>query len=334
MAVIRRNYWPRPTWTAGRPRPFWPFTTDPNQWPPSSVGDCNVMSSAGRTSVLSMPWLYWPVMWAAWGGGSYFNIASSRNFTPFAHKYGEYGRRLLIQDIGREILEADPPVKLIWVDCLNVVNQVPDCGAVARAFEKTDFVVVVEAFMNDTAMRADLILPPVLMMEREDLVGSAMHNYVNYSGKIFDPPPEARTDYEIAALLGRRLDPPILLPGPEECVEQALKNSKTGMSFQEIKARGFARVEYPNPAYENLVFDHPDGKYRFSEELHDRAGDDPDYPLHMLTLVNGKYIHSQIPEEEQNGPPRVMISPRKPHACFLTAGSSGLSGHQFGPFWR
>ena len=251
------------------------------------------------------------------GGGSYFNIASSRNFTPFAHQYGEYGRRLLIQDIGREILEADPPVKLIWVDCLNVVNQVPDCGAVARAFEKTDFVVVVEAFMNDTAMRADLILPPVLMMEREDLVGSAMHNYVNYSGKIFDPPPEARTDYEIAALLGRRLDPPILLPGPEECVEQALKNSKTGMSFQEIKARGFARVEYPNPAYENLVFDHPDGKYRFSEELHDRAGDDPDYPLHLLTLVNGKYIHSQIPEEEQNGPPRVMISPRNPMLASL-----------------
>ena len=116
------------------------------------------------------------------GGGSYYNISSMRDFNLNWTKPadGVKRRTLLEPRIGREILAAkDPPIRLLWVNGFNVVNQAPDSGTIARAFETIEFKVVVEGFMTDTAARADLVLPCQLMFEKEDIVGSFLHNYVH-----------------------------------------------------------------------------------------------------------------------------------------------------------
>ena len=219
---------------------------------------------------------------------------------------------MLQQDIGREILEADPPVKMAWIDCFNLANQVPDSRRVVRALESIDFVVVVEAFMNDTALRADLILPPALMMEREQILGACLHDYVNFSAKVLDPPGEAKSDFEIMTLLGQRLDPPVILPSAEACMTRALCSPSLDVSLDELKEKGFALARHPDLAYENLVFDHPDGKFHLVETLNPEPPIDPGYPLQLLSLINRHYIHSQIPEEDQNGPLKAWISPQNP----------------------
>ena len=249
------------------------------------------------------------------GGGSYFNISSTRNFhLNWAKVSSERKRRtLLLPRIGRDILETkEPPIKMIWVNGFNVVNQAPDSGAIAHAFEGTEFKVVVGAFMTDTALRADLVLPCELMLEKEDIVGSFLHNYVNYVRPVLAPPKGARSDFWILSELGKRLDPPILLPKAEDCLRASLESEYLETSLGDLRQLGFIRANRPEIAYENLRFDHPDGKYHLPTELHQEIQSPDQFPLRLLTLVRRNFVHSQILPEEHDPIPRVWISPESP----------------------
>jgi anaerobic selenocysteine-containing dehydrogenase len=81
--------------------------------------------------------------------------------------------------LGQDILSAaNPAIEGIWCNGANVVNQALNSRQIAKAFEQAPFKVVVDAFFNDTARRADLILPAALMLEQEDLIGSFFHDFV------------------------------------------------------------------------------------------------------------------------------------------------------------
>jgi anaerobic selenocysteine-containing dehydrogenase len=257
------------------------------------------------------------------GGGSYFNISSMRNFNRswLAEGVASKRRALLLPCLGEEILRAqEPPVRMIWVSGCNVVNQAPDSRAVARAFAAAEFKVVVDAFMNDTASMADLVLPCSLMLEKEDLVGSFLHNYVNYACTVVEPPGRARSDFQILSELGRRLDPPVLLPTAEEFLRKTLDSPYLGISLEEIRRLGFVRAKRPEIAYFGLRFDHPDGRYHLPTDLHEEPQPPPGYPFRLLTLVRRESIHSQILPEEHEAPPRVWIGADNPAATDLDLG--------------
>lgn len=249
------------------------------------------------------------------GGGVYYNISSSRNFNmDWAFAPGEESRRTFrLPTIGRDILAADgPPVRFIWVNGCNVVNQAPDARAVARAFEQTEFVVVADAFMNDTAERANLILPCTLNFEREDIIGSFTHNYIHYVAPAVQPPAGARPDHWMVAEIGRRLSPPVLLPEPETCLRAALDSPYVSFSFEELKRRGWARASRPQVAFEGLRFSHPDGLYHFPEKLHPEPPPPDGYPLRLLSLIRREAIHSQILPEDHPPTPWVWVAPDCP----------------------
>lgn len=246
------------------------------------------------------------------GGGAYFNVSSGRNLGSWEHLIMDEAperREFLLQDLGAELRKADPKVEFIWVDGHNVVNQVPDCLAVAEAFHKP-FVVCVDSFMHDTALTADVILPPALMFEREDVLGSFVHNYVNYCAKAVEPRGQSRPDFDILADLGARLDEPITLPDTETCLLEGLR--KGGFSLDELRTNGFVKASHPYIAFENMQFGHMDGLYRFPEALTPEPPRRADYPLQLLTLVRGKSLHSQIPEKDQRGVPKVWVSKSNP----------------------
>lgn len=246
------------------------------------------------------------------GGGAYFNISSARKLgcwaasspgrLPAAHRR----RSLLLPSLAWEMDWADPPVEFVWVDGHNVVNHAPDSYATAKALRRA-FVVCVDAFMNDTAVAADVVLPPALMLEREEVVGSCLHNFVNYSGQAVTPRGQCRSDFEILRDLGSRLDPPVVFPDPEACLDAGV--APLGIGLNEFRSRGFTLANQPRLAFQGLRFAHPDGLYRFPEALSPEPREDPDYPLHLLSLVRGKYMHSQIPEAVQQGLPLVAVSP-------------------------
>ena len=253
------------------------------------------------------------------GGGVSFNIASGRNLGRWraeapGRTVAASRRSFLLPSLAWEVEWADPPVEFAWVDGHNVVNQVPDSLAMAKALQRP-FMVCVDAFLTDTARCADVILPPTLMLEREEIVGSCLHHYVNYSGQAVPPRGECRADYDILRDLGARLSPPVGFPELDECLRIGL--GPVGVDLDAFRAKGFARADHPSVAFEGLKFAHPDGLYRFPETLDPDPleidqDDDPEFPLRLLSLVRGTYMHSQIPESEQQGLPEILVSPDNP----------------------
>ncbi len=249
------------------------------------------------------------------GGGSYFHQHSYRNVNlSWTHPARRKSRRSFpISAIGESILAAeDPPIKLIWVNGINIVNQAPDSRQIARAFDGVEFKVVVDAFMNDTAQRADLILPTTLMLEQEDIIGSYMHEYVQHVRRVLSVPSEARNDMWILSEIGRRLDPPVQLPDTETCLRNSLNTPYLQVTLDTLRQQGCAKANRPTVAYADLRFDHEDGKYRFPASLHPEPDGDSRYPLQLLTLVRRDAIHSQILPEDQNETPQAWVAPDNP----------------------
>ena len=201
---------------------------------------------------------------------------------------------------------------MAWINGSNVVNQAPGSTSTAQALREIPFKVVVDAFMTDTARLADLILPCALLFEKEDLVGSYLHNYVNRVQAVLEPPGEARSDHWILAELGSRLDPPIALPTVQACLEAAVDSPYLDTSLEALTAAGFVRAKRPSVVYTNLRFDHADGRYRFPATLHTEPPAPDGYPLRLLTLIRRKAIHSQMLPEDQQSPPTVWVSPQNP----------------------
>jgi anaerobic selenocysteine-containing dehydrogenase len=215
--------------------------------------------------------------------------------------------------IGREILAAEnPPIEMIWVNGANVVNQAPDSHQLMKAFDKVDFKVVVDAFMNDTAQRADLMLPSALILEQEDIIGSYLHEQVQYVCPVLPAPGEARNDYWILTEIAKRLDPPVDLPTAEECLRAALDSPFLSTTLEEIQKCGCVCSNRPDVAYAELRFAHQDGKYRFPYLLHAEPEPPAEFPLRLLTLVRRKAIHSQMLPEDQIQPPVVWVAPENP----------------------
>ena len=251
------------------------------------------------------------------GGGTYYNIPSRRNInTGWACRPGKPCRSLLLPKIGRELLESDPPVKFLFADGSNFVSQAPDSMTTQRAVEKIDFKVVVDAFMTDTAALADVVLPCALDHERDEIVGSCLHTYVNHSSAIFPPVGEARCDFEIMADLAARLNLPF--PTRENIMAESLNfHLISGREDHESKLKkltgtGFLKTIHPEVAWKDLKFAHEDGLYRLPEKLTREMPSPRGFPLHLLSLVNRDFLHSQIPEERQQGLPRVWINSESP----------------------
>jgi len=246
------------------------------------------------------------------GGGIHFHQHSLGNLNyDWSRGPSIQARRALpMPVIGRSIVDAkDPPVNMLWISGSNVVNQAPDSHYTARVFRDVPFKVVVDAFLTDTAQRADLLLPTTLMLEQEDIVGSYLHNYVQYVAPVLDPPGEARSDFWILTELGKRLTPPIVLPDAEACLRASLEHPFLDTSLEELRLKKSIRAKRPPVAYEGLAFDHPDGKCRLPTKLNEEPGPTAQFPLRLLSLIRRDAMHSQIPPEDQVVPLDAWISP-------------------------
>ncbi|MGD1968996.1 MAG: molybdopterin-dependent oxidoreductase [Desulfobacterales bacterium] len=249
------------------------------------------------------------------GGGSYFQLHSYRNLNLRWLREQEKRPRRSFQFpvIAREILAAEhPPMEMIWINGANVINQAPDSLLMIKALAKVDFKVVVDAFMTDTAQHADLVLPSTLIMEQEDIIGSYLHEQVQYVCPALTAPGEARDDYWILRQVGERLDPPLDLPSAEDCLRASLDSPFLSTTLEQLRDCGCVRSNRPKIAYAGLDFAHQDGRYRFPYILHPETQAPAEYPMRLLSLVRRKAIHSQILPEDQKQPPEVWVAPDSP----------------------
>lgn len=227
-----------------------------------------------------------------------------------------FRRKISVAKLGEDMLKTiDPEIKMIWVERGNPLTQNPNTNTIRTAFRRADFRVVVDQFMTDTALEADIVLPAKNMFEQSDIIGSYWNPYVQLKQKVVDPAGEVKPETEIYYLLAQKLgmDKEEIsenIPTPSDAGVEAYLE-KFLQSFPELTLEGLKEGPMLANSFEEIpfsdnVFVTPSGKIElYSQEAQERWDVDPlpdyvplvqdkPYPLQMLS-PNSKYrIHSQF----------------------------------------
>src|ERR1044071_3223724 len=88
-------------------------------------------------------------------------------------------------------------IKFLWISGTNPAVSMPDLERIRTILKKEDlFIVLQDAFLNETGIYADVVLPAALWGEKTGTFTNITRT-VHISHKAVDPPGEAKPDYEI-----------------------------------------------------------------------------------------------------------------------------------------
>jgi anaerobic selenocysteine-containing dehydrogenase len=202
------------------------------------------------------------------GGGCSFYFKRRKAFAPFGAAV-DPPRVVREPLLGPDLLAArDPPIRFVWVTAGNPVAMIPDSGAVARALEQTECVVVADCFLTDTARRAHFVLPVPTLLDDDDLLGAYGHHWLSESRPVLAPPPGVRNEVHVFQELARRVGLASYPQLPiDELKRMALRLvADKGAGIDDLRRSGAVR----SPVAGQLLF--PDGRVKT-----------PDGRVHLLT---------------------------------------------------
>lgn len=242
--------------------------------------------------------------------------------------------------LGEGLLEIDdPPVKALFVYASNPAASFPNQAEVLRGLARSDlFTVVVEHFLTDTARYADIVLPATMQIEHRDLLIAYGHLYLSWNEPATPPPGECLPATELFRRLARTmgLETPALYDSDEAIARQLLASghpSLTGITFEELRARGWLRLNYPEPFVPFAdTFPTPSGKLEFVSGRMAQSGLDPvagytpshetsqadsalarDYPLALVTPADHYFLNSIFAnvakQQRRSGAATLLIHP-------------------------
>ncbi len=140
------------------------------------------------------------------GGG--VNFASMSTWLFNAQKRPETQNRLIPINQFTHALhsQTEPPIKMLWIACRNILTQDPAPQELKLELEKLEFIVTVDQFMTPTAECADIVLPTTTFFEEEDIVTSYWQQYISYNEKAIENYEESKSDFEISKQLSQALN--------------------------------------------------------------------------------------------------------------------------------
>ncbi len=110
-------------------------------------------------------------------------------------------RRIPEPELGIGLEKAsDPPIEMVWITAANPIAMLPDSLRIQRALSER-FTVVVDSFMTDTAMVADVFLPTTTLLEDNDLIGAYGHHFISEATPVVKAAGQSKTDYGILQML-------------------------------------------------------------------------------------------------------------------------------------
>lgn len=273
-------------------------------------------------------------------------------------------RALNMTRLGEGLLELDnPPVKALFVYAANPAASVPHQTKVLRGLARNDlFTVVAEHFMTDTARYADIVLPATMAIEHRDLLIAYGHLYVAWNEPAAPPRGECLPTTEMFRRLARAmgLDTPALYDSDETIARQLLDSghpSLAGITFEELKARGWMRLNYPDPFVPFAAgFPTQSGKLEFASERMAQSGLDPvagytpaheasqhdtalarEYPLALVTPADHYFLNSifaNVPRQQRrSGVPTLLIHPSDAAPRRIAAGDEVRVANARGAFF-
>jgi anaerobic selenocysteine-containing dehydrogenase len=231
-----------------------------------------------------------PALTGAWRDAAGGLLLSTSGFYGFDHAALERPdlirgnpRSINMSAIGDALLQADPPIRAIYVYNSNPVAVAPDSNRVAAGFLREDlFTVVHDVFLTDTCDYADVVLPATTQLEQLDVHKSYGHLYVLANQPAIPPVGEAKPNAEVFRLLARRMgfDEPCFSDSDETLARQALRSDHPrmqGITWDSLSASGWQRLAVPQhwAPFARGSFPTPSGRCEFYSERAARAGLDP-----------------------------------------------------------
>lgn len=199
-------------------------------------------------------------------------------------------------------------IDVCWTVATNPVAGMPDASHVRRALDDV-FLVVQDAFSSDTVACADVVLPAATWGESEGTTIN-MERRVSRVTATADPPGAARTDIDIIAAIGNRIDSDLFASPPvePEAVFDELRGVTAGTTA-DLSGITYDRladelaVRWPAPDLESQggyryyddgewSFHTDSGRAHFSTVTHQRVPEpiDEEYPLTLTTgRLSGVY---------------------------------------------
>lgn len=233
-----------------------------------------------------------------------------------------------------ELLDALGPsggVRALLVFGSNVAVASPHAGNIESKLKQLDLLVVCDAFENETAAAAHVILP-IAQFGEESGTLTNLEGRVILREQVCPPPDGVKTDLEIIAELARRLGHERGFPAstPEEVFAELAaataggKADYSGISYARIRREKGVFWPCPGPEHPGTPrlfrerFAFPDGRARFHVVEHRAAAELPDasYPLFFTTGRYKEHYNSgaqtrRVAELEDAKPePKVQLHPR------------------------
>jgi anaerobic selenocysteine-containing dehydrogenase len=245
--------------------------------------------------------------------------------------------------MGRTLLEAEPPVRLLFVYNCNPLMTLPNQEKVRQGLAREDlFTVVFDQVWTDTARWADLVLPATHFLEHSELV-RGYGSYVLQEGRpVVVPAGEARSNPEVFAALVERLG--LARPGDPstagELTQALLRRferirgelDRDGLAVPDF---GGAPVQFVDAFPQT-----PDRKIHLVPEALDRESghglysflDDPGdgrHPLALISPASSRRLNSTLGQLEK-GPAALEIHPRDAEARGIASGDSVRIWNEYG----
>lgn len=186
--------------------------------------------------------------------------------------------------------------------CSNPMVSWPDQERNRRILEGLELYVVIDIFLSESALLADVVLPGSAWAESEGVVANS-DALVCKINKAVDPPGEARNDTWILSEIARRLGKGEHFPEQtaRELYDEMRRASTggradyTGITYDRLEAEG--PIAWPCPTedhpgtprmFEDLRFYTDDGKARFNpvEVVPPAEEPDDEYPIRLTTGRN------------------------------------------------
>lgn len=264
-----------------------------------------------------------PAGGAALGTSGFFGMNDAKLERPDLLKLSKNPnpRTINMVAIGDALLQAQPPIRALYVYNSNPVAVAPDSGKVVKGFSREDlFTVVHEQFFTDTCDYADIVLPATTQLEHTDVHTGYGHLYVMANNPAIAPLGEALPNTEVFRRLAARMGfaEDCFSDSDEDICRQALESSSPrmqGIAWDSLKEAGWQRLKVPErfAPFAQGNFGTPSRKCEFYSETAKAMGMDPlptyvppreaaqsnprlakAYPLALISPPNRHFLNSSF----------------------------------------
>ncbi len=173
-------------------------------------------------------------------GAGYLDVTNAQ----INHRYNEFYGVDVPTHIGYKIPEMFDAalagkLKAIWIIGEDVVQTDPNTQKVIKALEQTEFVIVQEIFMTETAQHANVILPGASFLEKEGTFTNGERR-IQAVRQVVEPLPGSKVDGQILVDMMNRLgyeQPPYTAKGMLEEISQIVPFF-AGVRWEELDKQG------------------------------------------------------------------------------------------------